>query len=138
MKKLVLIERGVCALHDTRAASLDFIPARRPATPALPGHITVSGIRVRACARTTATREPKPISRTASCLIELLAQFVLGSHQGPLARRRQLPTGAIDIEREHGKRRAKGIALAAAASFGRPFQGGGNPLGIARCEDALV
>jgi hypothetical protein len=99
---------------------------RCAADPGPPRTLTIPGLRFRA------------ISRTASCLAELLAQLVLGPHQGPLARRWQALAGAIDIECEHGKRGAKGIGLAAPASFRRPFQGGGNLLGIARCEDALV
>src|SRR5439155_19800768 len=45
---------------------------------------------------------------------ELLAQFELGALQRLLARRRKFPAGAVDVERQHRQRRAKGPALSAA------------------------
>ena len=83
--------------------------------------------------RRTSDTSPDP-----SRLAELLAQLVLRAHQRPLAGRRQVLAGTIDIEREHGERGAKGTAFPAPASFGRPFQGRRDPLGIAGAEDALI
>ena len=71
-------------------------------------------------------------------LAELLPQLLLRLHQYLLARGRQIFAGAIDVEGEHGERGAKRAAFSARASFGRPFQGRRNPLGIARREDALI
>lgn len=70
----------------------------------------------------------------ASLPAELLAQFLLGSHQCPLARGGQILPRTIDVEREHGERGAEGIGFAAPASFGRPFQRCRDPLGIAQRE----
>src|SRR5262249_16267360 len=72
-----------------------------------------------------------------SRLAELFAQLVLRPHQRPFARGRQVLARSVDVEGEHGKRGAEGAAFPARASFGRPFQGRRNPLGIARREDAL-
>jgi hypothetical protein len=128
MKKLGGSSAGLRATRYARGKSRRSSP--RGASPLGYGSPRARGRR-RVC-------DSGAISRTASCLAELLAQLVLGPHQGPLAGRWQALAGAIDIECEHGKRGAKGIGLSAPASFSRPFQGGGNPLRIARCEDALV
>ncbi len=69
---------------------------------------------------------------------ELPAQLVLRTHQRLLARRRQVPAGAIDVEGEHGQRGAERIRLAAAAAFGGPLQRGRDALGIPQGENALV
>jgi hypothetical protein len=72
------------------------------------------------------------------CPAELLAQLILGPHQVFPARGRQAFAGPIDVEGEHGQRGSKRTALATPAFFGRSFQRCGDPLGIARCEDALL
>src|SRR5262249_33216275 len=83
-------------------------------------------------------RRRRDASLDPSRLAELLAQLVLRPHQGPLTGRRQVLAGTIDVEGEHGERGAKGTAFPALASFGRPFQGRRDPLGIAGAEDALI
>ena len=83
-----------------------------------------------------------PHQTTAICRAllpaELLAQFLLGSHQCLLARGGQVLARTIDVEREHGERGAEGIGFAASASFGRPFQRCRDPFGIARREHTLL
>ena len=71
-----------------------------------------------------------PTDRAALVLPELLSQFVLGSHQNLLPRGRQILSGAIDVEGEHGERGAKRIGLAAPAALRRALQRGRNPPGI--------
>ena len=79
-----------------------------------------------------------PRDADLSSLAELLAQLVLRAHQRLFAGGRQVLARSVDVEGEHGERGAKGAAFSARASFGRPFQGRRNPLGIARREDALI
>jgi hypothetical protein len=73
-----------------------------------------------------------------SSLAELSAQLVFRSHQGLLARRRQVPAGAVDVEGEHRQRGAEWISLAPPAPFGRPLQRGCDALGIARGKHAAL
>src|SRR5258708_8952164 len=71
-------------------------------------------------------------------LAELLAPLVLRPHQRLFAGGRQVLARSVDVEGEHGERAAKPATFSARASFGRPFQGRRNPLGIAQREDALI
>jgi len=80
----------------------------------------------------------RPGLRGRSIPPELPAQLVLGPHQRPLARCGQVPAGTIDVEGEHGQRRAERIGLPALASFGRPLQGCRDPFGVTQGEDAAV
>src|SRR5262249_55881138 len=73
-----------------------------------------------------------------SCLAELLAQLVLSPHQVPLAGSWQALAGTVDVERQHGQRRAKCAGLAAPAFLGRPLQGRCDLLGIPGRENALL
>src|SRR4029453_4031764 len=74
----------------------------------------------------------------ASIFAELFAQLVLRAHQGALARRRQVLARAVDVEREHGERRAERIRLAPPAALGRSLQRCRDRLGIAPAQHALV
>ena len=80
----------------------------------------------------------RPGLRGRSIPPELPAQLVLGPHQRLLARRGQVPAGTIDVEGEHGQRRAERIGLTAFASFGRPLQRCRDPFGVTQGEHAAV
>src|SRR5437763_12340504 len=67
---------------------------------------------------------------------ELLAQFVLGSHQHPPARSGQVLAGAVDVKRQHRQCRTEWVGLSSLAGFGGTFQRCRDPPGIFRGEDA--
>jgi hypothetical protein len=64
------------------------------------------------------------------------AQFILGAHQSAALPRRKIGTGTIDVECNHGKRRAKSIHLLSAACFGRMSERGCYPLWVLQSEHA--
>src|SRR6185312_1188454 len=70
--------------------------------------------------------------------VEELLQLALGIVERLLARGRQVLARAVDVEGEHGERRAIGIGLAAMAALGGALQRGGDLLRIVEREDAFL
>src|SRR5687767_11911842 len=81
-------------------------------------------VRAAASAARNSARVAKPrlIGPDRSCPAEGLAQLVLGRLQGALARRRQVPAGAVEVEGQHRHRRSVRARLAPPAAFGRALE----------------
>src|SRR6266508_2159404 len=67
-------------------------------------------------------RDQEPLALTANVPMKDLAQLGLGLVQAAFALSAQVLARPVEVEIQHGHRRAERVRLAAVAAFGRPLE----------------